>query len=214
LKYLQDKIDHENWYCVTNQLIPPVGSSCFGIQGYKTIAYELYEQLENNVVDYIFVPTCRGDLLYGIYEGFQDLITQKMMNYLPHLVAVEPIPRLERVLLGEDHKCIFDGNTELTPSLGGGTVTYQSLLAIQKTKGFAISISQNKVMDNILKMAGYGLYLETSSAILYGCLEKAVLQKKIPADAQIVLIATSHGFKNDPDYFKRINIANLIHYME
>lgn len=210
LAYLQEKIDCEDWYCVTNQLIPPVGSSCFGIQGYKTIAYELFEQMGESLADYIFVPTCRGDLLYGIFEGFQDLAAQRLISYIPHLVAVEPFARLEHVLSGADYKDIFAGSSELTPSIGGGTVTYQSLLALQESKGFAVSVSQEDVVDNIVSMAQYGLYLEASSAILYGALKKAIMERWVSSDSRIVLIATSHGFKNDPDYFERADFISLI----
>lgn len=210
LKYLQEKIDREDWYCVTNQLIPPVGSSCFGIQGYKTVAYELFEQMGENMADYILVPTCRGDLLYGIFEGFQDLVGQGMLSKIPHLVAVEPFARLEKVLGGADYKNLFSGSSELTPSIGGGTVTYQSLVALKESKGFAMSVPQEEVMDNIVSMAHYGFYLEASSAILYGSLKKALLTQWIPPESTVVLIATSHGFKNDPAYFKNAEFDHLV----
>ena len=210
LSYLQAKIDSEGWYCVTNQLIPPVGSSCFGVQGYKTVAYDLYEQMGESTADYIFVPTCRGDLLYGIFEGFLDLEGQGMIHNIPHLVAVEPFARLEPVLDGADYKTIFDGVSKLTPSIGGGTVTYQSLLALQGSGGFAVNIPQENVVDNISSMARYGLYLESSSAILYGALKKTILEKRIPSDASVVLIATSHGFKNDPNFFEKSNSTSQI----
>lgn len=197
LRYLQEKIDRDGWYCVTNQLIPPVGSSCFGIQGYKTIAYEIFEQTNGKNADVIFVPTCRGDLLYGIFEGFQDLMDLGLISHLPRLAAVEPMPRLERVLAGEDYKKSFPGEFSLTPSLGGGTVTYQSVLALQKSGGFAVSVPQREVAESVLAMAGYGLYLEASSAILYGGVKKALAEGAVDGSSSLILIATSHGFKND-----------------
>lgn len=210
LSYLQSHIDRESWFCATNQLLPPVGSSCFGVQGYKTLAFELYEDLGNQLADYILVPTCRGDLLYGIYEGFLDLREQGLLDTLPHLVAVEPLPRLEHVLAGADHKTCFPGNSDLTPSIGGGTATYQSQLALEGSGGFAVSVSQNEVMDHVSAMAGYGLYLETSSAAVYGGLKKAMEAGKIPSGASVVLISTSHGFKNDPNFFNTPKFLNLI----
>lgn len=123
---------------------------------------------------------------------------------------MEPFARLEHVLSGADYKDIFAGSSELTPSIGGGTVTYQSLLALQESKGFAVSVSQEDVVDNIVSMAQYGLYLEASSAILYGALKKAIMERWVSSDSRIVLIATSHGFKNDPDYFERADFISLI----
>ena len=210
LLYLKDKIENEGWYCATNQLDVPVGSCAYGIQGYKTISYELYEELSESMPDYILVPTCRGDLLYGIYEGFRDLKDQGMLQVIPKLVAVEPFSRLEQVLKGSDYRLKFEGDSGLTPSIGGMTATYQSKKALDDSRGFAVSIGQDRVVDNILELARQGLYLEASSALNYGCLSVAIEQGKIELGSSVVLISTSHGFKNRPEFFEREDILNNI----
>lgn len=52
-------------YPATNYCVPPVGSNPFGVQGYKTVAYELIDTLGHEGVDAIIVPTDRGDFLWG-----------------------------------------------------------------------------------------------------------------------------------------------------
>lgn len=54
-------------------------------------------------------------------------------------------------------------------------------------------------------MAGAGLYLETSSALAVSCLKKAREEQWIPAEANVIIIATSHGFKNDWKSLQTIN---------
>ncbi len=56
---------------------------------------------------------------------------------------------------------------------------------------------QNSVERAVCEMAGAGLYLETSSALAVSCLKKARKEQRIPAEANVIIIATSHGFKND-----------------
>ena len=51
-------------------------------------------------------------------------------------------------------------------------------------------------MDSVEKMARHGLYLETSSSIVYPCLRKAVYEHRIPESASVLMILTSHGYKN------------------
>lgn len=201
LEYLQERIDKEGWYCATNQLQVPVSSSSYGIQGYKTIAYELFEHFGESLPDYVLVPTCRGDLLYGIYEGFRDLELSGRISPMPRLVAVEPIPRLERVLEGADYRNVFQGNSDLTPSIGGGTATYQSKLALENSGGFAVSPSPDTVVEDVYTMASHGLYLETSSATVHSCLKNAIAAGNIPEGANVLFISTSHGYKNDPQLF-------------
>lgn len=195
-EYIQKRVIEENWYSATNLKNPPVGSSTFGIQGYKTIAYELYEEMKDIFPDYILVPVSRGDLLWGIYEGFADLLKFDKIKKLPHLVAVEPFARLELTDSLEDCTKIYPGDSHLTPSIGGGTVTVQSKLALEATKGFAVSADMQQVDRSVRMMAVQGLYLENSSALVYACLEKAVRTGQIENGANVVLIATSHGFKN------------------
>ncbi len=196
LPYLQKRVDEEGWMCATNQLDVPVGSSWWGIQGYKTIAFELCEQLADRSPDYVFIPTCRGDLLYGIFAGFRDWLEEGRIDRIPKLVACEPLPRLEKVLAGEKHQAKFAGDSSLTPSIGGGTATYQSQLALEKSKGFAISVPQDQIDSAVKEMAENGLYLETSSAINLACLKKAMEQNLIPENANVVFISTSNGYKN------------------
>lgn len=139
LEYQREKMK-DGWYCATNLMDIPTSSSPFGIQGYKTIAFELYEELGAELPEYIFIPTCRGDLLYGIYEGFQDLIKENHLDFMPHLVACEPFPRLELILTrGYDHKEKFSGDSTFTSSIGGNTATYQSVCALKGSNGFAVS---------------------------------------------------------------------------
>ena len=187
----------EVWYPATNLLNIPTSSSAWGIQGYKTISYELYDRFGRQQPEYILVPTCRGDLLYGIFEGYVDLVRYGYLALLPRLVACEPNPRLELVLeQGHSHTERFAGDTSATSSIGGATTTWQAEFALRKSGGFALSVSQKEAVDSVEQMARHGLYLETSSSIVYPCLRKAVYEHRIPETASVLMILTSHGYKN------------------
>ncbi len=202
LAYQREKLqDKDNrWYCATNLLDVPSSSSPFGIQGYKVIAFEIYEQFnaeQQPLPDYIFIPTCRGDLLYGIYEGFENLKEAGYIRQIPHLVACEPIPRLELVLeQGAKHQDKFAGDSSQMSSIGGNTTTYQAEYALRNSNGFAISVSGDKVEEAIKAMGRHGLYLESSSAIVYHCVQKALLAGKLTTKDSVMLMLTSSGYKN------------------
>ncbi len=196
LEYQKKKMK-DGWYCATNLQDNPTSSSPFGIQGYKTIAFELYEELGTDLPNYIFIPTCRGDLLYGIYEGFQDLINEKFLDFMPHLVACEPFPRLELVLTkGHDYKEKFSGDSSYTSSIGGNTATYQSICALKGSNGFAVSAPDADIYQAVKSMGRHGLFLETSSAIVYPCLQNALMSGLIASNDSVLFILTSNGYKN------------------
>ena len=194
--YIRERVDRGEWYSATNMIDPPVGSCCYGLQGYKTIAYELYEQMPGALPDYVMVPVARGDLLWGIYEGFADLKRFGKIEKIPALVAVEPVPRIACVERIEDCGKHYPGDLGVLPSIGGDTVTIQSMLAVRQSGGFGVGADQSRVAEAVDKMAHYGLYLEESSAISIACLEQLLNTGKISRDSSVVLIATSHGFKN------------------
>lgn len=193
---MRKKMSRDNWFCATNVNIPPVGSCPFGVQGYKTISYEIYEEMKDGLPDYIMIPTSRGDLLWGIYEGFKNLEDAGKIAKIPHLIAVEPFARLEKVKSLNDCAGKYEGNSEKTPSIGGNTVTVQSFLALRKSNGFAVSVPSSLAEASVCELAENGIYLETSSALPLGGLKRLVKEKKVPESASVMLIATSHGFKN------------------
>ena len=202
LRYQREHMDGK-WYPATNLLDVPTASSAWGIQGYKTLAYELFDEFGVALPDCIMIPTCRGDLLYGVYEGFADLRRYGYITALPKLVACEPIPRLEVILSGEaTHKDTFPGQSSRASSIGGATATWQSEVALRETKGFAVSVPDHEAVEDVAEMGRYGLYLETSSAIVYGCLKKAVREGFIRENDSVLLVLTSNGYKNAVGLFE------------
>lgn len=196
-EYIKKRIQEGNVITSTNVIDPPIGSNPFGVQGYKVISYELYEEMTDGLADYILVPNSRGDLIWGIYEGFVDLRDGGYISKIPKLIAVEPFPRLGKVENIEDCVNHYDGDYSQTPSIGGDTVTVQSYLAVKNSGGYSISVDKERVLEAISIMSENGLYLEDSSAVSICCLDELVKLGLIKEGSNVVMISTSHGFKNE-----------------
>lgn len=193
---IREKMETNGWFSATNVSDPPVGSCSFGVQGYKTIAYEIYEALKDKMPDTLLIPVTRGDLLWGVYEGFCDLAAAGQLTEIPRLIAVEPFERIERIQSLEDCARHYEGDSRKTPSIGGSTVTVQSLLALKNTGGFAVSVAQDQVETAVGIFGKSGLYLEGAAALAVCALEKLINEKRISKDSRVMIIATSHGYKN------------------
>jgi threonine synthase len=187
------------WYPVTNYLTPAVGSSAFGVDGYRAIAFEIFDQCSGAQPTDILVPTSRGDALWGIAQGYCDLLNAGMISELPKVHAVEPFPRLALVMSGTDLRANFPGSSALV-SLGGSTVTFQAVKALTMTGGSAAAVDEAHVVRDQIELARAGMYLELSSASALTGLRKLVHDQTISAGARVVLIATSHGYKEDARY--------------
>jgi threonine synthase len=192
-RFIREKGQSETWFSATNICHPPTGSEPFGVDGYKTLAYELAEDPQTREADAVFVPTARGDLLWGIYAGFRELVDENVMTRMPRLVAVEPFPRLELALAGADYRGHFPGGSPLV-SINGTTITAQALAAIERSGGAAVSVRADDVIADQRYLARAGHHLEQSAVAALSGLRR--LQAGRPfALRRVVLIATSHGYK-------------------
>jgi threonine synthase len=59
------------------------------IEGKKTVAFEIYSQLDGKLPDRIFVPVGDGVIISGVYKGFEDLLKIGIIDKMPVIVAVQ-----------------------------------------------------------------------------------------------------------------------------
>lgn len=189
---LAERVRAGDWYPATNFTVPAVGSNPFGVDGYRSIAFEIALELGPDGCSDILVPTSRADLLWGIAKGYRDLKAAGLVAELPRVHAVEPFARISSVLGGADYRASFAGSSEMT-SIGGSTVTYQALDALSLCQGTAVAVEDAKVRHDQKRLARAGFYLELSSAATLTGLRDLVLQGAISKDAAVVLIGTASG---------------------
>jgi threonine synthase len=191
---MKKNVERGLWYPATNFINPPVGSNPFGVQGFKTIAYEIIEDSEE-MPNIIIVPCSRGDLLWGIWEGFKEAFEAGIINSLPRLIAVEPFPRLKKVLEGQPHVDSFIGDSTYTPSVGGTTVTYQALAAIQGSNGEVVVIPSQQAETEQKHLGKHGIYAERSSSLVLGALKYLIKKQAIQKEDKVLLLISSNGYK-------------------
>jgi threonine synthase len=189
--FIRAKVREDGWLSATNMLNPPTGSEPFGVDGYKTVAYELALDPATSKADTIVVPAARGDLLWGIYAGYKELVDEGTLAEMPQLVAVEPFQRLELALAGTDWRSQFPGASPMV-SINGTTLAYQAVAAVERSSGIAVSAPADQAIADQRALARAGFYLELSAAASLTGLRLACARLK-PRHA--VLIATSHGYK-------------------
>lgn len=189
-------VREEGWFPLTNHLVPPVGSNPFGVEGYKTIAYEIAEAL-GTAPDAVLVPTARGDLIWGIGAGFRELAAEGVIISAPRLIAVEPIPRLTRVLAGAAAITdAFPGAT-LQFSTAGGTATDASLRAVRDSGGTAIHVPDDAASAGQAALARLGLDAELCGGGAHAAIAMARASGALREGETAVMILTA-GSAREP----------------
>ncbi|MFC3959130.1 threonine synthase [Halovivax cerinus] len=191
-------IDAFDWYPTGNYVFPPVGSNFYGIEGYKSIAYELCADLDWSVPDWIVQPTAYADGLSGIWRGFVDLHELGFIDRLPKLAAVEPYGPLKNALdRGLDRVEPVDTDETIAFSIGAGVSTYQGLTALRESGGTAVVTDDEQLRDaQRLLGSSTGMYAEASSVAAVAGLKALVEDGTIDEDETVVAMSTSTGLKD------------------
>ncbi len=193
-------VDTFNWFPTAGFMFPLIGSNPYGIDGYKTIAYEVCEQFGWKAPDVMVFPTGAGDAFFGAWKGFNELRDFGIIDSLPRMAAAEVLGPIENAIRkGLDHVEEVPYRQSVGISVGMYTSTYQALKTVLDSKGAARSASDEEMltMQHALA-ANEGIYVECSSVLSVAVAAKLVQEGVIKERETVVCFLTAGGLK-DPE---------------
>lgn len=188
-------VQRHGWYPASNITSPPVGSDPYGVAGYKTIAYELVEQLDGPP-EWVVIPVAYGDCLAGVAQGFAELHAAGAIPAVPRIVAAELFGALKGALDGAGL-----GPVPIRPtaafSIGGSFATYQAVAALHASGGTARSVSEHEIAGARTALgAAEGLYVEAAAAVPFAAVRSLAAEGAFHLGDRIVCLLTSTGLKD------------------
>jgi threonine synthase len=168
----------------------------FFFQGTKTIAYEIWEQLNFNAPDTMIIPAGNGTLLLGTYTGFEDLLKNNLIKKIPRLIAVQS-DRCDPLYKMFHEKLDMLPAIEKKTTLAEGIAIREPVRAsqiiqcIKETRGTVIKVHDREIEASLIEVSKKGIYVEPTSATVIAALKKYNPEK----DEIIVLPMTGHGLK-------------------
>lgn len=192
-------VDQWGWFPVTIFVYPLVGSNCYGIEGYKSVAFELVEQL-GRVPTHVVMPVGAGDAFYGTWKGFKEYRELGFIDEVPKMVAAEVFGPLENALAKNlDHLEEVPWGPTPAISVGLNTSAYQALAVLRESGGVARSPSADEMLAMQRELAETeGIYSEVSSVISLCVAKRLAEDGKVGDDDLVVAFLTSSGLK-DPE---------------
>jgi threonine synthase len=198
-KFLHEGVARAGWYAVSPFRAPVVGSHPLGIEGYKTLAFEIVDQMDGLVPDWCALPVCYGDALAGLWLGFKELHEEGVISRLPKLIAAEAHGSLMRALEGDGDLVpeVEATAKTLAVSVGATRSTFQALQALRESSGIALRIENHHLIDAQERLATHeGLFVELSSAMPLAAVEQLRARGSIRETDVVVAVVTAHGFKD------------------
>src|SRR5216683_2918861 len=164
---MREGIERGGWYPTSGWVVPPIGSNPFGVEGYKTIAYEIAEDLGWTAPDVVAVPSCYSDGLYGIWKGWVELERLSLVKTRPRMLAAEPFGPLAHALerkLETPEKVVAGSSVAF--SIASPYGTYQGLAALRDSDGLGVPITDEGIFEAQRALASEeGLYAEPSAVV-------------------------------------------------
>ena len=198
---MQRAVRDFGWFPTSPFFGPVVGSNPYGIEGYKTLAYEIAEQMQWRVPDCCVLPVCYGDALLGMWRGFEEMRSFGWTDRVPRMMAAEIYGSLGAAL-GGDGDVLPDmpqTHDTVAKSTTATRSTFQALHVLRRTGGCATTVSNESILQWQQDLASSeGLYVEPASAGTLAAVAQLKNGGHIRANDTVVTLLTASGVK-DPD---------------
>ncbi|SKA06686.1 threonine synthase [Selenihalanaerobacter shriftii] len=182
------------------------GNGPIRVEGYKLTAFELYEQMEGTVPDYITVPTSACGHIRGIFKGYRELKKAGFIDKLPKMIIVQAknnSPIVSAIKEGKTQIQSFSNFTTIAEAITSGTPMGGNEI-IHKAKEFnwlAEDVTEEEILESQKVLGKAGYFVEPAAATSVYAVKKLKQSGDIANDAKVLLMLTGSGLK-DMEVFK------------
>ena len=173
----------------------------FFLEGTKTLAYEIVEQLGWRAPTHVICPVGFGSIYLGLFIGFRELQTQGIIENTPRLLGVQPdvcCPIYNAYLanatsisrMKQTGETLAEGITAELPIRGD-----MILEALRSTNGAFTTVDATDIESGIKTLAIKGIYVEPTSAVVIKAYQKFQQENIIQKGDLTVSILTGIGLK-------------------
>jgi len=176
----------------------------FRLEGQKTVAFEIRDQLDGQVPDKLIVPVGNAGNISAIWKGFRELHELGLTERLPQMVGIQAegaAPIAYSVKHGlKEVKFVEKPETVATAIRIGSPVNWKKAInAIKESDGLVETVSDSEILEAQRMLAQHeGLFVEPASAASVAGLVKLAKMGLIDKDEKVVCVLTGHGLK-DPE---------------
>jgi threonine synthase len=173
------------------------------VEGSKTLAYEVAEQLDWQIPDNLIIPVGSGAMLNAICKGFEELLMLGLVDHKTDfkITAAQPhgcAPIVDAFKKKTDQVIPVERPDTIAKSLAIGDPGdgLYVLKRLNQYNGMAEEVTNEEIIDGILLLAKTeGIFTEPAGGVAVAVLKKLVEEGKIDKDERIVCYITGNGLK-------------------
>jgi len=192
----------------------------FRVEGSKTIAFEICEQMDFNPPDYVVVPVSAGGNVRGILKGFEEFYLTGLIERIPKMVVTQASgcsPMVNAFEKGRDSiervlhpQTIAHAIENPFPPSGN-----QVLRKLKENGGIAVKVSDEEILEAQALMAREGIFGQPAAAVPLAAVKRLLLNGYLKSTDSVVCIVTGSGLKytaglgHHAFHVKRIGIERI-----
>lgn len=190
------------------------GNGPIRTEGYKSLAFDMYEQLDGRVPDFIAVPTSACGNIRGIFKGYRELLAAGLIKKLPRMIIVQAANNSPLVTAWRQGKkqpvpfsnfhTVAEAITTGNP-MGGDEILHKAY----EYDWLAEDATEEEILESQRRLAQAGFFVEPASATSLTAVKKLRKSGKIKPSESVVLILTGSGLKDSEVFqYHKMDVIN------
>lgn len=170
----------------------------FFLEGVKTIAFELWEQLGGRAPDVVITPVGHGTLLLGLFNGFTYLLRAGAIQALPRIIGVQAaaVAPLAAALADSRLPGIEGGATLADGIAIAHPLRWRQIVAAVRASGGAIvTVTEQEIVQAARQWAQRGILMEPTSATALAAYAAMRNTGSFARSSTVVVPVTGSGIK-------------------
>jgi threonine synthase len=206
-------IGDSNGYGIVNINMRP-----YYVEGSKTLAFEVLEQLNWTVPDVLVIPVGSGAMLNAICKGFEEIMNLGLIGDISNLriIAAQPngcAPIVDAFKNKSNEVIPVEKPETVAKSLAIGDPG-DGLYVLKRLKqfnGIGEKVTDAEIKDAILLLAkSEGIFTEPAGGVAVGVLKKLIEENKIERDENVVCYVTGNGLKTTESIMDLLPVPNSV----
>jgi threonine synthase len=179
------------------------GMNPYTLEGKKTVAFEIAEQLGWQMPDVVVVSVGDGNIISGVHKGFRDLLNLGWIDRMPRIIGVQAAGSAACYQVWKD-----GGDPATMKPINSQTVAdsiaadlprdrVKAVRAVRETRGAFVVVSDQAILLGIPVLARLsGVFAEPAAAAVYAGARVAIEEGYVHPANRVVLIVTGNGLKD------------------
>lgn len=179
-----------------------LSSNPYRDEGKKSYAYEMADQLDGLMPDWVIHPTAGGTGIYAMWKGYRELLSLGWIESAPKLVSAQSAAAAPIVAAFEK------GLTDVEPVIARETVAesiqvgnpaslgWRALAALRESNGAAVAVKDQEILEAQSLIGSLaGIFAEPAAATSIAAAKKMRAAGTIRPGGVVVCNLTGHGLK-------------------